>query len=267
MPVSSTLYLFGSEALLASLKQGYIPFGSDVSFLEPFINFAQFHQEHKQPVTSSEFLTQLKVEYDKLPDNIRCFLSFDDFQNRSDSLAESINNKVLSGRKPKAHGYDVSRLEKAAFLRLFESPVSNYGWTELARNYKGMCIGLKTQSSLFESCESRVNLLAPVQYGAEHETQVSVKNPFPGFFMDDLEFQNRREWRSIYVKSQLAEDGLKLPKGALVQAYISISADVDFKADVLRFFSQDMRFRSASLFEVVPDIKRWGLTAHRMIKE
>jgi len=255
------LYFYGDISLISGLKRGALPLSDDLGFLFPFLHFNKWHGDAVQPVTEQEFGHELKREYGSLPENIRGLLSFDAFKAQSKKLEASIRQNVLKRRKNLVQGYTLNRVNGVAYIRLFSSALSSYGWTSLAKEHSGLCIGFNVSSSMFQPSKSHPIIMKPVKYGEGHELDVDANNPIPGFFCDDSENKARAEWRVAYAKPLLDKLEVKIPKGAITEIYMSVNASDELKADLQGLVARDLRYRSVSLFEVFPDATKWRLSA------
>ena len=257
----AVLFLYGGAALVQALKSGLLPLQDELSFLSPYIDLDQWQGGGTQAVTAQEFQTELALDYQRLPDNIRQLLSFEAFQGQADKLADSIRARVLANRQPADLGYNKRRLDKIGFLRLFSSALSHFGWSTLADNQSGICVALNSRSPMFLPTAGQPVLLRRVSYGAEHAFAISANNPLPGFFCDHAEHRARDEWRVAYARSTTSAAEIRLPKNAVTQIYTSINTPPALKQAVQDLVAQDMRYRQVQLFEVQPDTLRWQLSA------
>jgi hypothetical protein len=260
-PKAATLYYYAGPQLLAALKRGYLSFESDWGFLKPYIDFQQWHVDKSQPVTDAEVLQGLRAEYEKLPDNIRALLDFDDFLKQRDKFEPGIRARLESRVKSQVKGYPTDRFDNVHVLRLFSSAVNLRAWQDFGQKQTGLCIGLDVSTSAFTPVSGYPVLLKPVQYGIEHPIKPTPENPVPGAFCDDEVNASMGEWRALLPATAEKGGRLKLKQGVVTSVYFSVQADEVLKQQVSELVTRDLNFRQASLYQVVPDMHRWRLTA------
>lgn len=265
---AGTFYIYGTGETLDELKKGVITLQDDWSFLEPYVSFGALQAEKHSPVRESDIMAALEREFQKLPDNIRGLLSFDDFLKQRNKLEPNILKQLKSEKQNQSlSGYEKARFQKVALLRLFPTATNPFAWEHLAGQYQGICIGLSASASFLKPRTGQPALLKPVQYGAEHSVNISADNPAPGAFEDVEHRQDNQEWRLLLPKNKAGVTQIKFSRSDIVGLYSSAhtsSALQDAMAHLVQF---DQRFKSAQLYQVLPDIKRWKLTVEPVISD
>lgn len=251
-------YLYCPADTIQDLKNGHLPLSTDLTLFEPCIHAVK----NRSRMNSEERLEKrLKREYQRLPENIRALLSFDDFRAQKDQLFASEAAVSSEDASEGVAVYGQSGLDRLAYLRLMSSPLSHYGWRELADNFSGICLGLNPAAAMFQSSTDQPVKLAAVQYGAEHRPQPGPDNPIPGFFMDHPDYRFLAEWRAAYVLAKQKNSSVKVGRATVAEAYISSTADEPLRHQFSQLFGKDMRYRTTSQFEVLPDSDCWQLKA------
>lgn len=257
-----SLFYYGDENLLSQLKKGQFELLNDWSMLQPYISFAQYQQSLQHVISEAELMQGFQLEYQRLPENIRALLSFDDFLQQRDKIEPSVRQSILAQRSNTADSpkdYPLNRLEQTVFLRLFSSATVHDAWQNMASGFAGFCLEINSKAACFSSQAGKPALLRPVRYGKPHELVASKANPVPGVFEDTAEHKAQAEWRFVRPANQGNE--LKLSKGDVVNVYVSIHTPVDVVARLRDLTALDLRFRHCSLFEIYPDASTWRLTA------
>ena len=259
--MQSMLFYYGTEQLLAQLKSGRLTIDQDWSILEPYVSFERWHGRHSPLITEQELLAGFREEYEKLPENIRHLLAFDDFLGQREKLETQVRARLLQNRPAGLKGYERSRLNTAGYLRLFTTALSHFGWHHLANQFQGLCIGISRSAEGFKASEGRPVMIKPVQYGQPHAPLIDASNPIPGAFQDCPEHAARGEWRFVTPTTNRVNPSIKLQKHDVLDIYVSIHAAPELVAAVKQLVSFDMRYRRTRLFEVFPDASHWRLTA------
>jgi len=261
---STHFYLYGNPSILSQLKKGVLPLSTDFSMFEPYLSYDNWYQGKTSPVTEQEFQRGLEQEYKKLPENVKMFLSFVDFSKQSDKLAESIKGKILRTRTTNLKGFDRSRIEKSAYMRLFPVATSDFAWRRLAGNYSGLCLAISSKAQLFTSGTGKPVSLQAVKYGQKHALAVDKNTPVPGLFDHSAEYALQKEWRAAYVASLYPNSEIKITKNDLRGIYVPSTAPASLLNQVKNLVKQDLRYRHVDLFEVFPDASQWRLSARKM---
>lgn len=255
------LYFYSDGQLLKSLKRGVLPVSKPIEWLTPFIQFDRWSKKQTLQVTEEEFHAELRHEYQRLPENIRLLLSFEDFESQSARFEASIRQSVLNRRQDNVKpSYDLTRLSATRALRLWPSAVLEYGWQYQANDYTGLCLGLSANSRLFQSTSQKPSVLSAVSYGAEHDPRVRSAMPLPGLFHDVPENEARGEWRYAVPAKSVSNDELKLPSSSVQEIYYSVKADAELIGELKKLIKLDLRYRQVTLLQVVPDELKWRLT-------
>jgi len=257
----STLFYYGSEQLLTQLKAGKLDISRDWSMLEPYISFERWHNGNAQIITDQELQIGFRQEYEKLPENIRNLLSFDDFFAQRDKMEAQVRAKILRSRTTSVQGYQRSRVDNAGFLRLFSSALNHFGWQSLAANFSGLCIAINRHASGLQASAGRPSIVKPVQYGQQHALLVDAENVIPGAFQDAEEHKGRAEWRMVTPTNKIDQPTVKLQKNDVSEIYLSVHASSELIESVKQLVALDLRYRRTRLMEVFPDATKWRLTA------
>ncbi|EAR09335.1 hypothetical protein [Reinekea blandensis] len=258
---SPYLHLYGDDTLLRAVKNGRIPLQTDWSFLQPYLSFVQWHDRKQQPVSEQEILSALKAHYEKLPDTIRSLLSFEDFLQQRDKLEPDIRQTIRRKRRSGVQGYAVERLDKAAFLRLYSSALIDSAWQRHGAGFQGVCFCLRSDAALLTPKPGYPALLKPVGYGQAHQVAPSSENPVPGAFTGPETDAAEAEWRLVLPRGEAEVPSARLTKGDVVRIYLGPLADTELVKSVRHLVRFDQRFRHCDLFQVVPDVAHWKLTA------
>lgn len=258
---ASTLHLYGGADLLQRLKDGRIPLQTDWSFLQPYLSFDRWHGGKQQPVSEQEVLDGLKIHYEQLPSNIKGLLSFEDFLQQREKLEPQIRQQIKQQRTSTVQGYTLDRFDKAAFLRLYTSALNNDAWRYQAEDFSGLCIALRSSAAALTARKGYPALLKPVSQGKDHDVKASAHNPLPGAFMDVETSASEGEWRLVLPRSEDVDAGIKLSKGDVTRIYVATAASEELVDAVQKLVGYDLRFRQCSVFQVIPDVAHWKLTA------
>ncbi|MEJ2042459.1 MAG: hypothetical protein P8X74_00405 [Reinekea sp.] len=262
---SPLLYLYGSAQLIAALKRGRLPLQRDWAFVEPFLSLHRWSAGVGDHISESELQTGFRREYEKLPDNIRMWLSFDDFLAQRDRLEVQVRSEVLASRQHRqVDAYPAKRFEKSACLRLFDSATCYYGWSILAEHFTGIAVAIRKQATCLQPMPGAPVILDPVQYGTAHEFHPSEDNPLPGAFFDVEENRLQGEWRAIVPARDSDSVMLKFKRNDIQRIYVSVLTPYEIVSEIKQLIQQDLNFRHVDLFRVSPDAVYWRLTADRI---
>lgn len=257
----SVFHLYGGDDLLRSLKNGRLSLQTDWSLLQPFLSFAQWHDDKQQPVTEQEIQSALKAHYNQLPQAIRSLLTYEDFLQQRAKLEPDIRQSISQQRRSTVQGYAHSRLERAALLRLYASALNDQVWRLQGDNYRGICVCLRNDASLLTAKKGYPALVKPVSYGQAHDVMPTKENPVPGAFMGPEAEASDAEWRLVLPRAEGEVPTVRLAKGDVARIYVGPSASDELLASVRHLIRFDQRFRNCDLMRVVPDLSHWKLTA------
>ena len=265
---SPLLYLYGSVELLVHLKRSCLLMCQDWSFLQPFLSLGQWHDGPIKQISEQDMIEGYQREYQKLPENVRLWLPFDAFLKQKGKLEAQIRASVMlhkSAQPQMTAGYSQQRFDKTAYLRLFDKATCHFGWSVLASQFTGLCVGLRQQASCFQPAPGSPVLLQAVQYGIEHPYQVSAGNPLPGAFVDVVEHQAFGEWRAIVPNRSDEPVALRLKRHDVQCIYYSVLTPEDVVQALHVLVQQDLNFRHVALYRLLPDAASWRLTAERVV--
>lgn len=263
---ASVVYLYGNKALLQSVKRGLIPAQPPSFEWQPYAEFDRWQQAPKLRITEAAIIEALQQEYQRLPDNIRGLLTFEDFLQQRDKLEPGIRERLKAQQSTSSsvQSYATQRFQQVQTLRLFSASTCHFGWSHLADDFSGVCIGVKASCEGLQAKPGNPVIFKPVTYGGEHDLQPSADNPVPGLFCDVEEHQKRGEWRALWPASDKDERGLKLKKGDLVSVSVSVSTPDTVLEAADALVQRDIRYRNAELRRVLPDAQQWRLTSQRL---
>ncbi len=258
------LFLYGNNSLTTQLKRGRLPLQQNWAFLEPFLSIDHW-QGASNAVSEAEMTAGYQREYEKLPDKVRMWLSFNDFLGQKDKFTVQVKDHILSHQSSlKVVGYPKARFSKTAYLRLFDSPTCQFGWTDQADLFTGICVALRQQAICLKPMPGTPIVLQPVRYGVHHEFKATSDNPLPGAFMDVEENKSRGEWRAILPSRSDDTPAIKIKRQDIQQIYVSVMTPEETITDLQQLIRTDLNFRHVELFLVKPEGDAWRLTAEHL---
>ncbi len=196
-----SLYLYCSEKGLTWLREGKLPFLGASSLMDPFVsNETLSHQSDGSiAVSDEEFRAELKAQYEALPESLSSLMSFEYFEEQSQSKRASIETQIRQRSWPQVSTVSSKQQTNLTLLCLSERADNPLLWQYQAANHQGMVIELDQTHEFFTAPQYRdaPQMFQPVKYSAERPLKLKDSHPFISLFHRSEHFSPEQEWRLL----------------------------------------------------------------------
>lgn len=254
------LYSFFAEEGLIFLKRGYLPFKSSLEMPEPWLKDGCVYRAEKiAAVSDQEFSDYLREQYANLPAHLKDIVTFEYFEQQSQSKRDEIekillSRKSVSNQRVLTNGemFSSERLHGWRILSLFEDWKSMHLWQVLAAEGKGLVMEISVSASGFKelSYNQQAQHLAPVkQVGSwlpKDDLYYLFNRPMSADMSHFLEWRLLRHSdsadRKVNVKG-MEKAMYRLPTKAIRRIIMGYRCDFDYCKEVKHYLSQDINYR------------------------
>lgn len=257
-----SLFLYCSEKGLTWLREGKLPFLEASSLMDPFVsNEALNHQpDGSIAVSDEEFRVELKAQFAALPESLSSLMSFEYFEEQSQSKRASIEAQIRQRSVPQVSTVSAKQQKNLTLLCLSERADNSLLWQYQATNHRGMVIELDQTHEFFTAPQYRdaPQMFQPVKYSAERPLKLKDSHPFISLFHRSEHFSHEQEWRLLRPASvsdklinvdELSIHLHKIPNTVIKSVTCGANMTAELKKALVNLLSTDLRYRHAELME------------------
>lgn len=265
------LYCFLAAEGLIFLKRGYLPFYSPEKMPEPWLKESCVYKAAEVVTLSDqEFQDYLKGQYENLPLHLKDIVSFEYFQQQSQTKREEIEQSLVSqqGGRESSAPFSAEHVRDWRILSLFEHWQDMYLWQTLAAKGKGLVLEVELAASSFKeaSYNQQAQHLSKVRQVGSWLPEDNLYYLFnrPANNVDSLS----TEWRLIRqfdaadrkVSIQGEEIAMyRLPVKAIKRVILGYGCEPEYCREVKHYLSQDINYRHTECVQAQLDPKTLSL--------
>ena len=260
------LYYYVSDNVLKLLRNAEIPLISVDGLKDPFLSPNQIETPvvNHTVVNESDYMAELKRQYELMPENLQSMIKFDYFYQQAESKKSAIIDEIKQSKQSSSVSISTvslpAHIMELGVLRLFQTAVDPVLWSCLGMSYQGILLEFESDHGYFKNkkYKNKPQLLNPVKYCVSRPDLANVNSPYPLLYSLGLEWSSQQEWRLIRPLSTSAyqeNSCFYYPFALTCLSGIVLGCHLDHqeKAQIINFIQSDSRYKSCVIHQLVPD--------------
>jgi len=239
--------------------------------MDPFVSNASVKQpENDTPVTDEEFQAELKIQYKALPHSLSSLLTFEYFEQQSQTKRESIETQIRLRSLPKASSIPFKQQDNLTLLSLYERADNPALWQYYGDNHQGIAIELDQSHKFFTAphYKDAPQMFRPVEYSQERPLELKDSHPFISLFHRSETYAHDREWRvlrpaAVAEKKMMVHDHPvhlhRMPTGIIKSVTFGATMNYELKETLKKLLKNDLRYRQIPMMECCLDPTQYRL--------